>query len=101
MSLRKSVVARELLCSAAHISPQQPPGPRPRRTYPKSGQSIHGDQRSAVGITGGVSSTPAAEISETSFISTLYSNEPRAYLDGIGMYPYAIPYGIRDDPRHV
>jgi GH35 family endo-1,4-beta-xylanase len=63
-------------------------------------QSIHAVQPSAVVVTGGVSSAPWP-ISETSFVDQLYSNGARPFLDGIGMHPYTIPYGINDDPKHL
>lgn len=37
----------------------------------------------------------------TSFIDQLYLNGAQPYLDGIGMHPYSMPYGISDDPNHV
>lgn len=64
-------------------------------------QSIHSVQPGAVVVTGGVTSNPTAPISMTSFIDQLYLNGAQPYLDGIGMHPYSMPYGIRDDPNHV
>jgi polysaccharide biosynthesis protein PslG len=64
-------------------------------------QAIHAVQPGAVVITGGVTSTPDAQISETDFVNQLYANGARPYLDGIGMHPYTIPYGVSDDPKHT
>lgn len=62
-------------------------------------QSIHAIQPNAVVVTGGVTSNPAAPISDESFVDQLYSNGARPILDAIGMHPYTIPFGISDDPN--
>ncbi|AGB24959.1 beta-1,4-xylanase [Mycobacterium sp. JS623] len=80
---------------------QSPNVPRYVQLLKAAYQSIHAVQPNAVVVTGGVTSTPAATISDTSFVDQLYSNGAKPFLDGIGMHPYTIPYGISDDPKHV
>ncbi|OBI82743.1 cellulase family glycosylhydrolase [Mycobacterium sp. E740] len=64
-------------------------------------QAIHSVQPNAVVVTGGLTPTTDAPISEIDFVDQLYRKGGRQFFDGIGMHPYTFPYGINDDPRHV
>jgi GH35 family endo-1,4-beta-xylanase len=80
---------------------QAPDVPRYVQLLKAAHESIHSVQPGAVVVTGGVTSNPTASISMTSFIDQLYLSGAQPYLDGIGMHPYSIPYGVSDDPNHV